>query len=72
MSVTTQTDSYHILLYIVHPSTTCINHPFVLLHAQKTYFKRTVKGSRMGHSVKVSLWCITLLINTTFCFFILE
>ena len=22
------------------------------------------KGSRMGHSVKVSLWCVALLINT--------
>ena len=26
----------------------------------------------MGHSVKVSLWCVTLLINTRFRFFILE
>ena len=31
-----------------------------------------IKGSRMGHSVKVSLWCVTLLINTRFRFFILE
>ena len=31
-----------------------------------------VKGSRMGHSVKVSLWCVTLLINTRFRLFILE
>ena len=27
------------------------------------------KGSRMGHSVKVSLWCVTLLINIRFRFF---
>ena len=27
------------------------------------------KGSRTGHSVKVSLWCVTLSINTRFCFF---
>ena len=31
-----------------------------------------IKGSRMGHSVKVSLWCVALLINTRFRFFILE
>ena len=30
------------------------------------------KGSRMGHSVKVSLWCVTLLINTRFRFFYLR
>ena len=33
---------------------------------------RLLKGSQMGHSVKVSLWCVTLLINTRFRFFILE
>ena len=33
---------------------------------------QVIKGSRMGHSVKVSLWCVTLLINTRFRFFILE
>ena len=27
------------------------------------------KGSRMGHSVKASLWYVTLLINTRFRFF---
>ena len=26
----------------------------------------------MGHSVKASLWCVTLLINTRFRFFVLE
>ena len=26
-------------------------------------YRRAIKGSRMGHSVKVSLWCVTLLIN---------
>ena len=30
------------------------------------------KGGRMGHSDKVSLWCVSLLINTRFRFFILE
>ena len=30
---------------------------------------RVIKGSRMGHSVKVSLWCVTLSINTRFRFF---
>ena len=33
---------------------------------------RPFKGSRMDPSVKVSLWCVTLLINTRFRFFILE
>ena len=28
-----------------------------------------LKGSRMGHFVKVSLCCVALLINTRFCFF---
>ena len=31
-----------------------------------------LKGSRMGQSDKVSLWCVALLINTRFRFFILE
>ena len=31
-----------------------------------------VKSGRMGRSDKVSLWCVSLLINTRFCFFILE
>ena len=31
-----------------------------------------LKGSRMGRSGKVSLWCVLLLINTRFRFFILE
>ena len=31
-----------------------------------------VKGCRMGCSDKVSLWCVTLLINTRFRIFILE
>ena len=30
------------------------------------------KGGRMGRSDKVSLWCVALLINTRFRFFILE
>ena len=28
-----------------------------------------IKGGRMGHSVKVSVWCVALLINTRFRFF---
>ena len=28
-------------------------------------------NSRMGHSVKVSLWCVKLLINTRFRFFLI-
>ena len=31
-----------------------------------------IKGSWMGRSDKVSLWCVPLLINTRFRFFILE
>ena len=31
-----------------------------------------IKGGRMGHSDKVSLWYVSLLINTRFRFFILE
>ena len=31
--------------------------------------KCLLKGSRMGHSVKVSFWCVALLINTVFAFF---
>ena len=34
--------------------------------------EEVLKGSRMGHSVGVSLWCVALLINTRFRFFILE
>ena len=33
---------------------------------------KNVKGCRMGRSDKVSLWYVALLINTRFCFFILE
>ena len=29
-----------------------------------------IKGGRMGRSDKVSLWCVSLLINTKFRFFI--
>ena len=39
----------------------------------KICFKTIFKGSRTGHSVKVSLWWVTLtIINTRFRFFILE
>ena len=31
-----------------------------------------IKGCQMGRSDKVSLWYVSLLINTTFRFFILE
>ena len=31
-----------------------------------------IKGGRMGRSDKVSLWCVSLIINTRFRFFILE
>ena len=34
--------------------------------------EKKIKGSRMGRSDKVSLWCVTLLVNTRFRFFILE
>ena len=37
-----------------------------------TYSKRYPKGGRMGRSDTVSLWCVSLLINTRFHFFILE
>ena len=33
---------------------------------------RKIKGGRMGRSDTVSLWCVSLLINTRFRFFILE
>ena len=33
---------------------------------------KLVKGCRMGCSHKVSLWCVSLFINTRFPFFILE
>ena len=35
-----------------------------------SYDPLNIKGNRMGHSVKASLWCVTLLINTRFRFFI--
>ena len=31
-----------------------------------------LKGSRMGHSSKVSLWCVSLLINTRFHLFVFK
>ena len=34
--------------------------------------EQSFKGCRMGRSDKVSLWCMALLINTRFRFFILE
>ena len=36
------------------------------------YIRSLIKGGRMGRSDKVSLWCVSLLINTRFRFFILE
>ena len=36
------------------------------------HLRNQFRGSRMGHSVGVSVWCVTLLINTRFRFFILE
>ena len=43
---------------------------------KKTKTKQTkhdrFKGSRMSISVKASLWCVALLTNTGFYFFILE
>ena len=44
-----------------------------LLNAIGTFMRGTgLKGGRMGRSDKVSLWCVALLINTRFRFFILE
>ena len=37
-----------------------------------THQLKAFKGGRMGRSDKVSLWCVSLLINTRFRFFILE
>ena len=34
------------------------------------YILKQLKGSRICHSVKVSLWCVPLLINTRFRFFL--
>ena len=47
-----------IMIYIRFVELPLINWPF--------------KGGRMGRSDKVSLWCVALLINTRFSFFILE
>ena len=38
----------------------------------KTSYSLIIKGGRMGRSDTVSLWCVSLLINTRFRFFILE
>ena len=43
----------------------------LLYRAFSVLSRRCIKGSRIGHSVKVSLWCVTLLINTRFRFFFL-
>ena len=43
-----------------------------LSNAHHSTSKLDLKGSRMGRSDKVSLWCVALLINTRFRFFILE
>ena len=40
------------------------------MNSEKNSFE--IKGGRMGHSDTVSLWCVSLLINTRFRFFILE
>ena len=48
---------------------------FLFLFAEKHYYhdkKRLLKGSRMGRSDKVSLWCASLLINTRFRFLYLR
>ena len=37
-----------------------------------TVANKNIKGCRMGHSDKVSLWYVSLLINTRFRFFILK
>ena len=44
--------------------TTTFKHNVLNYSIGGVYFK----GSQMGHSVKVSLWCVTLLINTRFRF----
>ena len=43
-----------------------------IVHSKATSDGRKIllKGSRMGHSVKVSLWCVSLLLNTRFHFFL--
>ena len=51
-----------------HTHTHTKNKPTIL--TWQPYTK--LKGSRMGRSDKVSLWCVALLINTRFRFFILE
>ena len=43
-----------------------------LMWSEGQFYGYLIKGGRMGRSNKVSLWCVSLLINTRFRFFILE
>ena len=51
-----------------------ISHKHLAKHLcdNQACFRRFVKGGQMGRSDKVSLWCVSLLINTRFRFVILE
>ena len=49
--------------------TTILGKQWFYFISMKIQCKRC-KGSRMGRSVKVSLWCVTLLMNTKFRFFL--
>ena len=44
----------------------------VNFHCKGQFFLQVFKGGRMGRSDTVSLWYVSLLINTRFRFFILE
>ena len=47
--------------------------PIILgVNFQKSDLTMLLKGGRMGRSDTVSLWCVSLLINTRFRFFIIE
>ena len=48
-----------------------VNGPFFSIF-QGNWILTPLKGCRMGRSDKVSLWYVASLINTRFCFFILE
>ena len=49
----------------------CLVNIIVVVETNTSFIKRRsclFKGSRTGHSVKVSLWTASLLTNTIFCF----
>ena len=61
-----QKKHWHILLLAYEISEHCLKD--LTLYGIITMPLYSLKGSRMCHSVKVSLWCVTLLINTRFRF----